>query len=109
MVVGDSELYEDLGRRVARIRRSRELRQLDIAEALGVTRAAVSSIESGKQAVAIHQLLQLSSALGVHTADLVPELGETPSQEPPIHSGPDISVEQQEWISKLLNRAEEAD
>lgn len=106
---GEFDVYVGLGERMAAFRRSRDLRQRDIAEALGVTRAAISSIESGKQAVAIHQLLQLSSALGVSTIELVPELGENPASKESHAVGTGISVEQEEWISRILRKVEEVD
>jgi transcriptional regulator with XRE-family HTH domain len=66
--------YAGLGERVREARRARALTQAELGARLTppVTRASVANLESGKQRVLAHTLLQLSAALDVSLAALVP-------------------------------------
>lgn len=66
--------YEALGRRVAEARERRGLTQAQLAGQLAqpVTRASIANVESGKQRVLAHTLVDLASILGVPVTDLIP-------------------------------------
>ena len=52
--------------------------QEELAALSGLTRASIANIESVKQRVLLHQLLQFAWALRVEVADLVPRAEELP-------------------------------
>jgi transcriptional regulator with XRE-family HTH domain len=59
----DSTLYEEVGAVIARRRKALGFTQADIAAALGMSRAAVTNIEAGRQNLYLHQLYALAKAL----------------------------------------------
>jgi len=73
MPAGGDPFYLDLGRRIQRLRRQRELTQEQLGARLipQVTRASIANIESGKQRVLAHTLAQIAQALDVTADDLV--------------------------------------
>jgi transcriptional regulator with XRE-family HTH domain len=71
---------EDLGLRLRMLRRSRRLRQQDVARILGVHQSHVSNVERGDRGLTIQQVAKLSKALGV-SADML--LGSRPMPQEP--------------------------
>ena len=69
----DAELYLLLGRNVAAHRADKELKQAQVAERVGLTRASLANIESGRQRVMLHHIYGLVDALGLDSiTDLLP-------------------------------------
>ena len=67
--------YADLGRRIyQQLRNSKRMTQAELGELLSprMTRASVANIESGKQRVLVHTLVDLVSALHCSLTDLLP-------------------------------------
>jgi transcriptional regulator with XRE-family HTH domain len=60
----------DIGRRIAELRRQRELTQEQLSVRLGVTFQWVSQIEAGRN-LTIHSLIRIANALNVSLAELV--------------------------------------
>lgn len=60
----------DLGRRVAELRRTRDLTQEDLAEKLEVTPRYLQSIEAGRENLGLDSLVKLATALRVRVAEL---------------------------------------
>lgn len=60
---------------IAEMRRRLKLRQIDVAEALGVTRIAVHNWESGKTYPAPGKLIKLADVLKCDVADILRERG----------------------------------
>jgi transcriptional regulator with XRE-family HTH domain len=73
MAVPIEPFYSALGLRILEMRRMRGLTQDKLAAALSppATRASIANIESGKQRVLAHTLLQLSQALQVTVSELL--------------------------------------
>lgn len=71
-MAGIEPIYPKIGRKIEKLREEQGVTQEALAFALGLTRAAVSSIERGKQRVLIHQLIIIASALKVSTLELLP-------------------------------------
>lgn len=69
-------LYRVFGRRLREIREKKELPQQELATFSGLTRSSIANIESGKQRVLLHQVLQFAEALHVTVGELVPSTGE---------------------------------
>ena len=66
--------YAELGRRVAHARLGLNMSQAALGEALSppVTRSSIANIESGKQRVLSHMLVQLAQVLRVDLNQLAP-------------------------------------
>lgn len=68
------ELYRLLGQNVARLRNDSGRTQAEIAAQIGLTRASLANIETGRQKVLMHHVFRLANALGCASIlELVPE------------------------------------
>lgn len=74
----EDDLYVALGRRIARLRKSRGLTQSGLAGLLGLTRASVANIERGRQKFLVHTALRLVSVLKVTPNELLGRLDVSP-------------------------------
>lgn len=76
--------YAAVGARISRARRSIEMTQDALAACVGLTRASLTNIESGRQRIQLHTLLKVARVLNVSAATLLPdELGLTTEEELP--------------------------
>jgi transcriptional regulator with XRE-family HTH domain len=66
-----ANLYQAIGAGVAEARKQRGIRQVDLATAVGLTRASVANIESGTQRIQVHTLIATAQALKLDPADLI--------------------------------------
>lgn len=66
-------LYFVLGKRVRAAREKANLRQIDLAEKVGLTRTSIVNIEQGKQRIQLVELYRVALILGVEIADLLPK------------------------------------
>lgn len=85
--------YAEFGSRLAQLRFAQRLSQADVGRPLGLTRASVANIESGKQRVLAHQIPILAETLKCTAAQLFGE------KELPNTEVPPITVEE---ITELL-------
>ena len=71
--MADESIYIAFGRLVAARRKTLELTQAELAARVGMSRASVANIESGRQNVLLHHVYSLASALEFSKpADLLP-------------------------------------
>ena len=63
--------YVELGRRIAAIRSSRRISQAELARRLRLTRSSVANVESGKQRVLAHSVIDFALALRVQVSELM--------------------------------------
>ena len=101
--------YEEVGRRIRRVRKQRKLTQLGLAELVSLTRTSITNIEKGRQKFLIHTLAEIAEALKVGPASLLPE----PESETDLdHALKNRSQEEKEWIKSsvlAMVRKEKAD
>ena len=62
----------DMGRKLAKLRKSAGMRQQDLADQLGISRSLVASWEQGRNAISMPQAIELARVLGVDVPDFVP-------------------------------------
>jgi transcriptional regulator with XRE-family HTH domain len=62
---------EELGSAIADLRRTCELSQRGLAEAVGLDQSAISRLEAGNRDVGAAELYEIASALGVRPDDLL--------------------------------------
>lgn len=73
VLMDDMELYRLLGQNVARLRNAKGLTQAEVAAQIGLTRASLANIETGRQKVLMHHVFRLANALECESVlDLVP-------------------------------------
>lgn len=100
--------YQELGERLARIRRAAGLTQREVAERARMGRPTLANVERGRQRVLYHQLLDIAHALGCDPRTLLP----TPALSSPalthlddLQPPPDVF----DWARRALARTDEQD
>lgn len=68
----DGGFYAEFGRRVRRARQRQRLTQAEVARSLGLTRASIANVESGRQRLLVHQVAQLAALLDTRVSQLIP-------------------------------------
>lgn len=91
------DLYQRVGMRLRQARQLRGLTQFDLAQMVGMSRASIANIESGRQRLMLHTLWKLAEALQMDARQLLPQ----PSEKVPyipvdleVKAPPDISDEE---------------
>lgn len=98
-------LYRDFGRRLRTAREAGGLSQSELAARVGLGRTSITNIETGRQRVPLHLLLELAAALGVQPASLLPT--------PPFDGQPTLppsaaramstlTEEQGDWVRRVI-------
>ena len=101
------EIYGMLGTAVARRRRALGLTQADIAALIGMTRASIANIETGRQKVLLHQVYLLADALRLESIrPLAPDMVAHGPRPPalPIREGAVTGV-QRAQVERAIQRA----
>lgn len=96
MTQDEKAFFKTLGRRLAQLRKERDLTQAQLAESLGVSQQQVASFEVGRRRVPVSLLPTLARALAVPVEEI---LGQEPK---PGRRGPAPKLQQHlERIQKL--------
>ena len=69
-------LYKRIGSTIKVKRRVLGLTQQQLANQLGISRASLANVETGRQRILVHQLYELAGQLSVNVSDLLPESSE---------------------------------
>jgi transcriptional regulator with XRE-family HTH domain len=70
--MNNDQLYDRLGVLIKSRRKQLSLTQQKLAARLGISRASLANIETGRQKVLVHQLYAFGTALGLPPSDLLP-------------------------------------
>jgi transcriptional regulator with XRE-family HTH domain len=102
--VDEAELYSRFGQLVRQHRERLGLNQAEIGEAIGLTRASIANIETGRQRIPLHHLYSLARALKVDVHALLPASGwETPATiDRGIRSAIALSAREQEAVAQVV-------
>lgn len=103
----DMEIYRQLGQNVARLRNERGRTQAEVAAQIGLTRASLANIETGRQKVLMHHVFRLANALNCASIlDLVPARFEFADAVQPIttHGSP-LSQQQHAIVQRFVQSA----
>lgn len=103
----DMEIYRQLGQNVARARGKLGKTQAEIAAQIGLTRASLANIETGRQKVLMHHVFRLASALECKSVlDLIPESFVFAHDDLPIttHGSP-LSDQQHALVQRFVQIA----
>ncbi len=73
MAYDPDRVVQQMGKRVAHLRRERKLSQGDLAKKLRTTPQWVSQVERGARSSTLHTVVKLANALNVSLAELLEE------------------------------------
>lgn len=97
-------IYKTIGGIIRQRRRRLELPQTKLAALLGISRATLASIETGRQRVLVHHLYAFADALDIKPGDLLPQMIKNQSASEwaqfPIPS--DLKPQQKEQIARMI-------
>jgi transcriptional regulator with XRE-family HTH domain len=63
-----------MGRRIRKLRLARKWRQIDLANAAGISRNHISAVELGNSELGLNNLAWIAKAFGLKMVDLVKDL-----------------------------------
>ena len=103
--MNSTPIYKEIGARIRSRRRQLRLTQETLACRLGLSRASLANIETGRQSVLVHRLYPLAQALGLSVADLLPPLPSvsTNTRGSDLPLPPDLSPQQRKQIAHILS------
>lgn len=101
------DVYPLLGRAVAQRREQLQLTQAQVASRIGLTRASLANIETGRQKVLLHHVYLLTDALGLASIlDLVPAAFAGGLREEPLPLGnTKVTPSQKAQLQSLVRQA----
>lgn len=101
------DVYPLLGRAVAKRREQLQLTQAEVASRIGLTRASLANIETGRQKVLLHHIYLLAEALGLSSIlDLVPAAFEGGVRDEPLPLGnTKVTPAQKAQLRSLVRQA----
>ncbi|MFH0299150.1 helix-turn-helix transcriptional regulator [Bradyrhizobium sp. 31Argb] len=104
--MADLEIYRIIGANLAARRRELRLKQAEVASMIGLTRASLANIETGRQKLMLHQIYRLAQALQVESIiDLVPSSFSFEQASGPLMiEGSDVSDTQRAQIEQYVRR-----
>ena len=96
--------YKYLGSAIRAQRRVLGLTQRQLAGQLGISRASLANVETGRQRVLVHQLYELASQLNTSVDKLLPESSEVEALQAldDLLFSQNVTVLQRQQIARLL-------
>src|SRR5208283_2368585 len=71
--MSDMDVYKLLGSRAATRRKQLKLKQEEVARQIGLSRASLANLETGRQKILLHHVYKLAAALELRSIlDLIP-------------------------------------
>lgn len=97
------KIYGRIGE-IIRARRDKldKMTQETLARRVGMSRASLANIETGRQSILVHQLYALAKELDLKPADLLPDAGRTGDPDTPLPLPEDLKPLQKEQVSRLF-------
>ena len=97
-------LYKRLGQTISERRRALGLTQERLSKQLGISRASLANVETGRQRVLVDQLYALAETLGVDIAALLPHANEIRELQvlDTLSFSENVSVDVRRQIARLL-------
>ena len=83
------------------------MNQAEIAQAIGLTRASIANIETGRQRIPLHHLYSLARALKVDVYALLPTaVGAPMVADREIQSSIELSAREQDNVARVVGSIE---
>ncbi len=105
----ETVFFQELGQRIATLRKQRGLTQTALGETLGLGQTVIASYEIGRRRVPVSLLAPLAKALNISSAELLevePEPGKrgpVPKLQRQIDQVSRLPRTQQQFVSKFLD------
>ena len=98
-------IYREIGARIRSRRKEFRLTQETFASRLGLSRASLANIETGRQSILVHRLYPIAQILDLNVADLLPPLPtrSTRGDATDLPLPQDLSPEQRMQIADILS------
>lgn len=105
--MAEMDIYRDLGRAIAKRREVIGLTQAQVAGRIGLTRASLANIETGRQKVLLHHVYRLAEALKVKSiSELIPVMVPKGGAEEALPLGTaDITPVQKSQVEATIHNA----
>jgi len=109
MTPEDVAFFEDLGSRIAALRKERGLTQAQLGEMIGVSQQQVVSFEKGRRKVPVSALPKLSETLGVPVEALIGvesrpgKRGPTPKLQRQLEQLQKLPRSKQRFVTEMLD------
>lgn len=101
-------IYKQIGKIIRARRRVLDKAQELLAQEVGMSRATLANIETGRQRILVHQIYAFAKALNLKLSDLLPE--HLPSRLAAEWSGApiegDLNAEQRKQVVSLIEQTE---
>jgi transcriptional regulator with XRE-family HTH domain len=85
-------IYLEVGKLVRRKREARGMTQGALAAKVNLSRTSITNIESGAQAVPLHQIIGIAQALMVDPSELIPNIQDQERMARPSNLSSDFSL-----------------
>jgi transcriptional regulator with XRE-family HTH domain len=106
--MGPEPIYKQIGRIIRARRRVLDRAQELLAQEVGISRATLANIETGRQRILVHQLYAFAKALDLKLSDLLPE--QLPQRLAAEWSGAPIegnlNAEQMNQVASLIEQVD---
>lgn len=109
MTPEETAFFQELGLRIATLRKDRGLTQTQLGEMIGVSQQQVVSFEKGRRKVPASALPRLSKALGVSVEELIGaeskpgKRGPTPKLQRQLEQLQDLPRSKQRFVAEMLD------
>lgn len=104
--MSDLEIYRLIGSRIAARRKDLRLKQVEVAEQIGLTRASLANIEKGRQKIMLHQVYKIAEALKTDSIlDLMPPRFAASVPDEPIVFETDMREDLRAQAEQFVRRA----
>jgi transcriptional regulator with XRE-family HTH domain len=105
--MSDLEIYRLIGSRIAARRKHLRLKQVEVAEHIGLTRASLANIEKGRQRIMLHQVYKIAEVLKVDSIlDLAPaRFSMSLPEEPIVFAEADMREDLKAQAEQFIRRA----
>jgi transcriptional regulator with XRE-family HTH domain len=109
MTPEETAFFEDLGSRIAGLRKECGLTQTQLGEMIGVSQQQVVSFEKGRRKVPVSALPKLSEALGVPVEELIgiesqpSKRGPTPKLQQQLEQLQRLPRSKQRFVTEMLD------
>ena len=101
--MSDMDVYKLLGSRAATRRKQLGLKQEEVAKQIGLSRASLANLETGRQKILLHHVYKLAAALELRTiTDLIPNA--LVEIEPVDFAGDAVSDQQKSALEDFVRR-----
>jgi transcriptional regulator with XRE-family HTH domain len=97
-------IYQEIGIAIKARRKQLDMTQEHLAALIGISRASLANIETGRQTVLIHHLYKIAEQLQLDIIDLLPEqIGRPMVSSPVLFERPEgLNTSQQKQVERLV-------